>query len=311
MFASKKAQEAVGISFRTLISAILVIEIIVGIGGFVYALKSGDIFDRHFLSRDIALLMDTLSIPSGNVIIDYSRDTIGSAIEIQKEKVSIFNPSKFEPRKDSYEFTEDKNIEYEYKEMIPSEGKSIAPRFVKDGNRIKIFSDEVAGGEGGKLQCDIPETKESLKSKNALLNILVEHESISDLEDGKLKDKIKGADVSVLMIQPENSEQDSNPITAYVHLYSKKSDESIYFACLLMNSIYSNQEIKKKLSEKQISDFTLNRILLTDKYDSLDTDSITVVLEIGNRWNYNAYFTSQEFTEKIKELTNIAVDEYG
>ena len=312
MFSSKKADESFGISLKTLIGMVLVAIAIGMLFIFISKVQSGIIFDQKFLTSDLGLLIDTISNPSGNLVVDYPRDTRQLAIEIKDSNIAVFNPSLFDPFKQTYDFTQDKSIDYENKELIPDEGKSIVPRFVKQGSKIKIHSTETNAGESGKLACALPENKESLRQKGSLITVLPEIiADASELDDSKLKEKVKGADVSVLILSSDNFDERINPINGYVSLSSKKIDESKYLACLVMNLIFEDKEIKQKLSERKIPEFILQKILLTDRYEILADDKISIVLEIGNSWNTNDYFTSDEFRKKFTKLTDIAIDEYG
>jgi len=77
-------------------------------------------FQKEFLAKDIALLIDSLYTVPGQAVVYYSKKTFNFTIEISENKVEVYeNKSDF--FKKSFYFTEDPSIPIDYKVIGPSE----------------------------------------------------------------------------------------------------------------------------------------------------------------------------------------------
>jgi len=312
---SKKAQEAVGISYRTIISLVLVVEVMLGLMVFIYGIKSGNVFEEHFIARDIATLIDAITISPNDIAIDYPRDTNALAISIEKEHVLVYKPPKFTSLPEQYPYSEDKNIGYDYKEISPSEGLNIRPRFIKHGNHISITGERYST-EGIEVpDCNNLPERESFSKSGKLTNLLIKdtQEPAELLADRGFIDKEKTADAVVIITSSDEIDESVNPIYAYINADSKKFQESRYFACLIIRNIMEHGGLNSLITDKELKEFTVQNTLSTDKY-ALSTDNLAILLKIGNtriREDKNLLSYKEQFTQGIKEAIYKAIDEYG
>ena len=313
MFKSKKADESLGLSWRTLISMVLIIEIFLGFMTFIYAIKSGNRFEIHFLSRDIATVIDTVTISPGDIIIDYPRDTKNLGIQIEKEKVLVYKLPKFTSPPETYLFSEDRNLIYDYAELVPSGDYAVRPRFVKQGDNINILEKEYSFEEAKNLVCvDVP-GRQPLKTKGSLVNTIVEYtKDLALLGDTSFQSDAPLSDVVVLITEGDDFDETNNPINAYIHVDSAKSHEAKFLACLIINKILESGKINELIAKNSLADFTSANIFPTDKY-SINYGNLAIVLETGNQHitkEENILF-QPEFPAIIKEAVNQAIDTYG
>ncbi|MEK6808411.1 MAG: hypothetical protein AABY14_01865 [Nanoarchaeota archaeon] len=309
----KKAQESLGLSYRTIISLVLIVEVILGLMLFIFSVKSGVRFEQHFLARDIATLIDTITISPNNLIIDYPKDTNNLAINIEKERVIVYKPPKYTSVPETYPFSEDKNIEYTYTELLPTEQNGIRPRFMKQGDKINIIGEKYFLKSIEKPICRLPKDKDSLKSKGKLIDVIIEdRDELSILESQEFISKANKADVVVIITKGDDVDETINPINAYIHLDSKNAEKSKYLSCLIINKILDNQKLNSLISEKNLKEFTNQKILLTEKFN-LNLNGLVILLEIGNKKipSSSNILNDEEFTDIVKDSINQAIDSYG
>lgn len=314
MLKSKKGQEALGISLATLVSMVLGIMIAMGLFTFIYAIRTGEKLEQRFLAMDIATLIDTITISPYDLAIDYPKDTHKLAINIEKEKVSVYKPPKLISTQDSYKYSEDKNIIYEYAELIPSEGLSVRPLFIKEGNKINVIERGyyIAGIQ--RPVCTELPNKESLKANKELINVITKPiDNLEQLGNNELIAKAKGADVAVIILLGEDIDETINKLNAYIHVDSAKSSESKYLACLIINKILDNERLNSLIQDKGLREFTSQSIQPTDKYDILNLGNIALILDIGNKRipKERNILDSNDAMQLIEESITQGIDAYG
>ena len=78
------------------------------------------LFQKKFLAKDMALLIDTLYAAPGNIYIDYPQNTLWFSARFSENKVEVFeNQRKLINPIGEGSFLEDRNVRFVYKEFIP------------------------------------------------------------------------------------------------------------------------------------------------------------------------------------------------
>ena len=131
MFSSKKGDVALEESQQNLLSLVFALGIFIGIMSFIFAIKSGTVFERHFHVKEMALLVDAVTISPGAIEVDYPKDMKDLGLIFEKEKITVYKLPKFISPPEHYPFSEDKNVIYEYIEIEPPGKGTIRPKISK------------------------------------------------------------------------------------------------------------------------------------------------------------------------------------
>ncbi len=105
MFGSKKGDLALEESQQNLLSLFFALGIFIGLMSFIFAIKSGTVFERHFHAKEMALLVGAVSISPGAIDVDYPKDIKDLGIIFEKEKISVYKLPKFISPPEYYPFS--------------------------------------------------------------------------------------------------------------------------------------------------------------------------------------------------------------
>src|SRR3989338_9327124 len=119
----------------------LVIVVIIGavLLAIVFKASQTDIFEKRFLSKDMALLLDTLYASRGNSVFVYG-NSLNFSFDFRDSRVGVYNKPrdiKKYTTNSGYLFTESSSVDFSDKELI-SEKKALKPIFAKLGSSILV-----------------------------------------------------------------------------------------------------------------------------------------------------------------------------
>lgn len=180
----------------------LLIDLVVSIAVFIilmnYVNNVGEslTFERKFLSKDIALLIESLYASPGSVSLKYPQNTFWFSYKFEDNAVSVIERGLLEKKAKEW-FISDKNLGFEEKTISPEkefedkisfvekyfspaswfsvskpklpEGTSVSLYFLKDRRRLDI-SDEELLLRPDKLACSGVETQEDSREKTLLID---------------------------------------------------------------------------------------------------------------------------------------------
>lgn len=266
MFKQKRGQITTMVLWF-MIDLVLAIVIFFILSSYVDRAAEYTTFEKNFLARDIALLIDTLYAAPGNVITNYSQDTLWFTFKFDKNQVQIYditeNPNPPMSDRALYPFIEDRNLKFEYKIITPGvkaqKSKSIlkkTPPFswlttnkpiIEPGTSASLqfikTSQELGVNELiniNKLQCPVIETEkpESITLVPRTINgtLYTFTDSLKEkiktfIEDTQTKDQIE-IEKTAIILQITTGKKDA--IKAYILPDSPKSRK---LACLILNNI--------------------------------------------------------------------------
>jgi hypothetical protein len=133
---------------RTIIGMIILLIVIALL--FLKAYKEGQDtkYDKLFLAKDIAMFVDSIYASPNELVIKYPQNTYDYSYKFEESKITVFKKSESEILGQSYIFSEEKNIKFEYKTIntsteesedeliINSEEGNVPLIFVKNSNEI-------------------------------------------------------------------------------------------------------------------------------------------------------------------------------
>ena len=120
-----------------MIDLLLAIVIFLILASYVDRASEETTFEKNFLARDIALLIDALYASPGNVNLEYPQDTFWFTFEFNKNQVQVYDvteiPTPTLIDRAVYPYIEDSNLEFSYKIITPEnkakKSKSILVRY--------------------------------------------------------------------------------------------------------------------------------------------------------------------------------------
>jgi len=283
LFLSKKGQEETEMTIIPTFALVIVFGVIfIGLISFVDDIRDNSLFEKMFLARDLAILIDTLYVAPGSVDVNYLKDTFWFSYHFAPGKVEVYDETDgIDLRRETYFFVEDNNIFFEEKELSYEEEpeKKVQLRFLKSEDRIEVK--EGIGVDGiPKILCPKLESVETVEGKTLFTPALI---PLSHLGNREFKEKVKGAFVAVISYAGSDIDSNVNNIIAYVFSSSPKMKESRRMACLILNEIISNEELKKIIEKNNLNNITGINVALTDGFDILEQGNIAILLKIGNK----------------------------
>lgn len=307
LFSSKKAQEEIEMMVIPAFALVIVFGVIFfGLISFVDDIRNNSLFEKIFLTRDTAILIDTLYIAPGSVEVNYPKDTFWFSYHFAPGKVEVYDTTdEIEPRREKYFFADDINIDFEEKEfkLSPDEfsyaeglKRELKLRFVKDADKIQVKEITEVEDTPMRLSCPELESHESIEKERLFSYYYLEDKGFKEkiLEDKEFKKAVKGA-VAAIISYISNIE--NNNIIAYVSSSSSKMKESERMACLILNEIISNERLKE--------DIVGVTIVFTEEFGILNYGNIAVLLKIGNN-----ILESEDAKESIKESVRKGKEKY-
>jgi len=94
-------------------------------------------YDKMFLARDHAMLIDTIHASPNKILLNYPQDITGFSFKYEDSTVIVYREDEGEVASESYPFTEDPNLPFEQKTLVYGEEdtqKSIL--YLNDKNSI-------------------------------------------------------------------------------------------------------------------------------------------------------------------------------
>lgn len=282
LFFSKKAQEEIEMMVIPAFALVIVFGVIFfGLISFVDDIRNNSLFEKIFLSKDTAILIDTLYVAPGSVEVNYPKDTFWFSYHFAPGEVEVYDTTdEIEPRREKHLFTDDSKVDFEEKEfkLDPNdfsyaEGleRELKLRFVKDADKIFVKEKSIIEDIPMRLYCPELESKETIGGKRSFpYPHLVPQDYLNDKE---FKEEVKRASVAPIGYLSSNN-IDANNIVAYVSSSSLKMKESNRLACLILNEIISDEKLK--------DDISAISIIFTDRFDILNYGNIAALFKIGN-----------------------------
>ena len=134
---NKRGSEVLPMS--TLIEFIL-LAIVVSLMILVIAKQSSSTrFEKTFLAKDIAMFVDSIYASPNNLVVKYPQKTHDFSFRFEKSKVIVFNKEESFTLEESFPFTEDTKIEFEYKVIPPEQENEGKVEVVGESNIPIIF----------------------------------------------------------------------------------------------------------------------------------------------------------------------------
>lgn len=142
--------------------------------GWISETASNDLFERNYLARDLALVVDTIYASPGNVKVVYPTLSRGYTLEFTHNRVDVYdqtvdiNPPLF--RRGIYIYAEDLNIpiqpvvlapdiDFEVGEA-PTQEDYVQPIFYKDSEKMVVSNEALDTPENLFLNCPFVDTKD-------------------------------------------------------------------------------------------------------------------------------------------------------
>lgn len=312
-------KKAALITLRQLIVFVLIAFVLIGLLTGVFQKADAEVFANEFLAKDLSLTIESLISVPGDVILDYSQNLANRTVEIEKNKVIVFEKGK-EVKKRTFPFISSEKIKINYGRFEPDPDKELKLRFIKSGDTIIITKDLSEMPQVPKLSCPYFSTKDiNWQNKEVLIGVshrdndndlghvsdnLKEAEIVEKIADylramkstmpnikftresginvvGEREEKITGATEVVISLNIGSYPPALNEIRAYINPAGEKSRESNKLACTIINAILENDEFKDIT-------FTSANIMPATKenpgYSMLEAgnNKIAISLEIGN-----------------------------
>lgn len=263
-------------------------------------------FEKNFLARDSALLIDALYASPGNIAIDYPQNTFWFSFNFDKNKVEVYEAGSSSIRKPDSYFIEDKNIKFEHKEIKPErevENKeSIIEKYftplsyfytsgpdLEEGTFVRLIfgkiGKEIIVDEQGKIELEdklleCPDVKEDGTPAGAQPVYIRPIINPGTLTQDEIN-SVRGASVSILTFLGDYPDENINDIRAYISS-SEGKEKSKRLACLILNNIIKNDELKAIIKNNNLLGITGIGISPTDSWSVVDEGNVVVILKIGN-----------------------------
>ncbi|MBN1501914.1 hypothetical protein JW930_00080 [Candidatus Woesearchaeota archaeon] len=115
-----RASKRGSMTLWTLVDLFMLAVIVLAFLFQIWLISQSTLFERRFLARDMALLIDTVYASPNNLDIRYPQNTLWFSLLFENSKVSVTDKRKEDlPLSASYYFTEDTSINFVYKQLDP------------------------------------------------------------------------------------------------------------------------------------------------------------------------------------------------
>jgi len=274
------------------------------------------LFVKKFFARDIAVLLDAMHVPQGNILYFYkSQPDIlsklnfafkNNIIEVNDEKyqmaVHLNEETTIEKPQQLRILKKNNKIYVEKEAPIPQEPYnpnvlSCPPKPVLTGtivldpghgyNPTEQGYQGTKGVEGqqgqeSKLMAQTAQALQSmltLKGKNVITTraLTIEVEDAKDIDDRK--NTAKQGDV-IISLHANKDKKENNNIKAYINYDSTKYADSHSLACALLNSL--SDTFIARTTGTAIIPIKINQLDHDDDKRILETNNIAVQIELGN-----------------------------
>lgn len=152
IFKNKKASTISHDLFFNVFELVLAIIVILALFNFVSDVAKQTIFEKNYLARDMAILINILYSAPGDVAYYYDENTDKFTFDFQPNKIVIYKPEDKE-NPQSYPFAENKNMQFRYNTLTSKQDRERIV-FSKSDNQIIVtqeikFAYEGETGSGG------------------------------------------------------------------------------------------------------------------------------------------------------------------
>ena len=186
IFSSKKRAEITQIMLTTLFGLLTVFAFIfLPVMHGISQLKDSTLFQKDCLSRDMAMLIDSIYISPSNIMAVYPAKEGGFTYNFKKNRVEVYEEMGFESYKAIYPYTGDKINTFISREIKTKNKTGVDLIFAKSGNTIFVDNKEYVKFNYNKLVCK-PVEAININQKKVLLDLY-------DAKVGEDDPKIKAA----------------------------------------------------------------------------------------------------------------------
>jgi len=302
-------------SLWTIVEIVLVIMIVVSMFFFIKGVKENRFFERSALSKDTALLVDTIQSVPGDVLYTYTHSGIDmSRYQFNFDKYKVIVKDTDSVLKNTYPYYNDDALADAYTVPIDKPGKI---QFMKTSGELKIGQEIVQ--DFGRRSCrkrdssqeeikfiQIVYTDSKLEQvANRLRDFLLLPKRIDstvnsfvDVQNTIVDNRIVlSQNIDMLLVLSIGADDDTGriPVIAY---YS--NDESMKLACFITNKYIDDAGWVTDVSIKQ------------DKGNIfLPSDRKGVLLEIGNSNSGVFDITKSDLVSSIVRSTSSGIKKYG
>jgi len=256
-------------------------------------------FERDFLSKDIALLIDSMYASPSSLTLKYPQNTFWFSYKFEDNTVEVSERGLLEKKSQS-EFIKDKNLGFTEKTISPKkefeDKRSFIEKYLSPFTIFSVYKPELP--EGASVNLYFLKNNKELDINREELILRPDK-----LVCGNIVTKENSQEKVILIDQGDWDKNDKRPqITAAIAF-----------------SIYNN--IKDKFKEIKhtrignIEDLKKERTARTTIRKNIDNSDIILILQIGNyqdqRNVIKAYYSSKskdEFKEKSKKLACLIVN---
>ncbi len=321
IFSSKKGQEQLTEeSLRPFIAlfiafTIILIPLLIIING----LDKNTNFERAFLERDIANIIDSLYASPGNIMVDYDKYTAWFSFKFDEDSVNAYEKQDILNLDNiAYYFTPDKTIGYSTMDIKPifrgddvTEDnliKDINLRFAKTDKRLRINKIESLIPNLNELEC--PEIENAQRFSKSAFKDFDDISEINDLE-GRNNAIRNGNDVFVWYYPGSYGDTTTNTIKAFISS-DVNLKENRRLACLIINPLLD--KLERIADENNLRHITGVSIIPTDSWQMLNqNDYLSVLLEVGNKNIHEEenLWSNEEAKNAILESIDLGVKSYG
>lgn len=134
-------EEGITITMAILVQLIIAALILLAIFAYIQNIYTDESYEKNYLAKDMALIIESLQVPQGNTALQYSKYTDSYTMTFRDGRAEVFSSIEgAEPLsflRGIAGFSVDKNFIFEETELKYA-GIEIHPQLVRQGNEIKI-----------------------------------------------------------------------------------------------------------------------------------------------------------------------------
>jgi len=301
--------------FFSIFQLVILAFILIGLKVWVDNVVSDETFERNFMARDVALLIDTVYTAPGNVEVDYPQNTRHLNFTFEPNLVRITHPDETASVPPAvYPFAEDLAVPFAYSSVAPERltndelGPSVKLMASKINNRVAVSDKPVSlTSRASKLVCLQASTRDpnwhskevyydpghgegsginreaqfarlvGLELQNEIPGIRSTKGSFITQADTPLERRLDAIKHAALVVSVHQNDggENTNVILAYIPPLSLESQK---LGCLILNSILD--ELPDEFSRADL--IPADDIPPDDPMQIIDTGIPSVLLEIGN-----------------------------
>ena len=283
LFRGKRGSETIEMAMIPAFALVIVFGVIFfGLLSFFEEIRNHTLFEKIFLKKDLAILIDTIYSAPGNVELNYPKDTHAFTFTFTNSKIEVYDPNTI-LHKQTHPIINDRNISFQETTLEPTFEEDelkekVQIKITKLGNKMSItdFNTQITPFT---FVCPEIENAETVQGKSLYIPPLVTKEH---LDSPDIITSSKDAFISLIKFT-SNFDENNNNLVAYISSSSAKSLESERVACLILNEIITNTDLNTIMDDNSLKEITGITIIPTSEYGALNQDNIAVILQIGNQ----------------------------